>query len=149
MEQLIEAFGIDAKLITIQIINFAILVVALSYFLYGPLLRVLKERKEKIEQGLADADAAAQARVAADAEKAAVLASAHEEATAVAARAKAHAATIAEEEAAKAQAKAAEVIANAEKAALALKEKLQKESEAEIAKVAILAAEKILRERTN
>lgn len=39
MDQLIQAFGIDAKLITVQIINFGILLAALTYFLYKPVLK--------------------------------------------------------------------------------------------------------------
>jgi F-type H+-transporting ATPase subunit b len=149
MEQLIEAFGIDLKLIVIQVINFTVLVALLSYFLYGPILRILKERKEKIEQGLADAKAAADAKVTADAEKATVLASAHEEAAAVAARAKAHAEALTASELASAQAKGEQVIVAAGIAAQELKQKAHKESEAEIAKLAVLAAEKILRERAS
>jgi F0F1-type ATP synthase membrane subunit b/b' len=56
MEEIIHAFGIDQRLIIIQIVNFAILAGALGYFLYTPVLRLLREREEKIAQGLKDAE---------------------------------------------------------------------------------------------
>ena len=73
MEQLISAFGIDVKLITIQIINFVVLAGLLSYFLYKPVLKILDEREEKIKQGIADAEEAAVAKASAVSEKQALL----------------------------------------------------------------------------
>jgi F-type H+-transporting ATPase subunit b len=145
MEQLIEAFGIDVRLITIQIINFLILLGLLSYFLYKPVLKLLADREAKIAQGIQDAEAAAAAKHDAEAEKQRIVAAAHHDAEAVAARAKVHAdATTAAAVTAAAE-QAAGIIANAEAASVELKAKALKESEAEVAKVAILAAEKILR----
>ena len=45
-----------------QLINFGILLVVLRLFLYGPLLKVLDERKRRIQEGI---DAAASAASAA------------------------------------------------------------------------------------
>jgi F0F1-type ATP synthase membrane subunit b/b' len=50
MEAIVEAFGIDAHLIIVQIVNFAILMAALGYFLYTPILNLLRDREEKIAQ---------------------------------------------------------------------------------------------------
>lgn len=144
MDQLIEAFGIDVKLIVVQIINFIILVALLSYFLYKPLLKVLADREEKIAQGVKDAEAAAAAKAAADSEKQVIVSAAHKEAEAVAARAKTHADEKAATIAATADEKAAAIVAAAETKAAELKVQAHKESEAEIAKLAVLAAEKIL-----
>ena len=58
MEQLIHAFGIDARLILLQVINFGLLMAVLSYLLYKPVLKVLAERQEKIAQGVKDAEEA-------------------------------------------------------------------------------------------
>jgi F-type H+-transporting ATPase subunit b len=140
MEDIINAFGIDS-----QIINFAILLVALVYFLYNPILNLLREREEKIAAGIKDAEAAAKAKADADIEKKAILTEAHTEAGAVNARAKVSADTTANEILAKAQTSAAAVLADAAVKAEQLKAQAQHESEAEIAKTAILAAEKILK----
>jgi F-type H+-transporting ATPase subunit b len=145
MEQLIQAFGIDVRLIVIQIINFGILMALLSYFLYKPVLKLLREREERIVQGIKDAEAAAVAKNQAESDKQAVLAAAQSEAVAVAERAKAHADATSEETLTEARTKAAAMIADAEARGEDIKKQAQKESEAEIAKLAILAAEKVLR----
>lgn len=148
MEEIINAFGIDARLIIIQLVNFGILMVALGYFLYKPILRILKEREEKIAQGLKDAEAAAEAKSQAGLEKQAILSKAHLEAEEVNKRAKLAADSTASEIVGVAQEKASSVLKEAELQGVQLKAQAKAESEKEIAQVAILAAEKILREKS-
>lgn len=147
MEQLIHAFGIDLKLIIVQIINFVVLVGLLTYLLYKPILRILSEREEKISQGLQDAEAAKKAKENAEEERKEVLASAHIEAEAVAKRASDHAKEIGDNIVKYAEEKAASSIESAREKGEALKEQARRESEAEIAKLAVLATEKMLKER--
>lgn len=149
MEQLIEAFGIDVRLIIIQAVNFGLLMIVLTYFLYTPVLKLLRERQEKIAQSLKDAEAAKAARDDAEAEKRSIVAAANQEAVAMAERAAAHGKEKAAAIEADAAAKAAAIQAAAEAAAAELKAQTLKESEAEIAKLAILAAEKVLRDKTS
>jgi F-type H+-transporting ATPase subunit b len=144
MEAIIEAFGIDARLIIIQIVNFTILMVALGYFLYKPILKMLKEREDKIAQGMADAEAAAVAKSQAEEEKKEILTAAHASASEVALRAKSQAESTAAEIVTEAQGKAADVLKTAAEKAEQLRAQVQNEAESEIAKTAILAAEKIL-----
>lgn len=145
MEQLIQAFGIDIKLITVQIINFIILLGLLSYFLYKPVLKLLDEREQKITQGIKDAEAAAVAKQSADTEKQAIVSAAHQEATTIASHATEHARASADEIVATAHEKANEIAHKAQEEAAELKKQTIKASEAEVAKTAILAAEKVLR----
>mgnify|MGYP003454183322 CR=1 FL=1 len=147
MEQLIHAFGIDAKLIVIQIINFFVLMALLSYFLYKPVLKLLNDREEKIKQGILDAEDAQKANMSAQAEKQEVLAQAQKEAQDIDARAKAFGKEKEEELMLVAQKKADDVIKSAEQKSTLLKEQAIKESEAEIAKLAILATQKVLEEK--
>ena len=112
MEAIINAFGIDVHLIIVQIINFTILMVALGYFLYTPVLNLLREREEKITAGIRDAEAAAVAKASAEAEKAVVLTEAHHAAAEVNNRAKAAA-----------EVTGAEIVAAAEAVAQAAKAK--------------------------
>lgn len=148
MEQLLHAFGIDVKLIIIQIINFVVLASVLSYFLYKPVLNMLAEREEKIKQGIADAEQAAVAKASALDEKQAVLAKAQSEAQEIDTRAKAYGKEQEAEIVAQAHNKASEVIKDAEQKSALLKAHALKESEAEVAKLAILAAEKVLIEKS-
>lgn len=52
MSELISHFGIDWKLLLAQAVNFLILLAILKKFAYGPVLRMLKKRREVIEKGL-------------------------------------------------------------------------------------------------
>lgn len=148
MEQLIAAFGIDAKLIVIQIVNFGLLLAVLTYFLYKPVLKVLADREAKIKQGIEDAEHAATAKAEAEQEKQVVLTDAHKEAGNVVERATSSADEKAATIVSQAQGKAAELVEGAEKRSVELMQKAAKDSEAEVAKVAILAAEKILSQPT-
>lgn len=53
-----EALGIDLKLIIAQIVNFLILFIILSKFLYKPIVKMLDDRQKKIERGISDSEAA-------------------------------------------------------------------------------------------
>ncbi|MEZ4200109.1 MAG: F0F1 ATP synthase subunit B [Candidatus Paceibacterota bacterium] len=149
MEQLIHAFGIDAKLIVIQIINFGLLLAALSYLLYKPLLKVLQDREDTIAQGIKDAESAAKAKAKAADEKKEILTAAHKEAGEVALRAKESAEEQANQIVATANDKAGAIVTDAEKKAGDIQAQARADSEAEIAKLAVLAAEKVLREKTS
>ena len=149
MEQLIQAFGIDVKLITVQIVNFLILLGVLSYFLYKPVLNLLEKREEDIKQGIKDAEAAATAKAEAESEKQSVLSEAHKEAEAINERAKEHAGQKAVEITEAANEKSALIIKNAEAKGEEIKQSAHQESESEIAKLAVLAAEQVLREKNS
>ncbi len=149
MEDIINAFGIDARLIIIQIVNFAILMAVLGYFLYKPILKMLQDREDKIKQGIADAEQAAVALSQAEAGKKEILTAAHSAAEEVAQRAKGSAEEAAADIVRGAEDKATQVLKTAAEKAEQLRTQIQKEAEAEIAKTAILAAEKILREKTS
>ncbi len=149
MEEIIKAFGIDGRLIVIQIVNFTILMSILGYFLYTPILNLLKEREEKIAKGIKDAEDAAKAKADADVQKQAVLTAAHDEARDINGRAK----VAADEKAAgivgDAEEKANAIVKSAELRAVEVADGIKKEAEGEIAKTAILAVEKLLREKAS
>lgn len=147
MEALIDAFGIDGRLIVVQLVNFAILAALLWYFLYKPVLGIITSRRERIAAGLADAEAAQKARENAEKERTAVVTGAYKEAEATVTRAQAYARQEEQRIVAGAEAKAAQILATAQVKAQAAHSAALKESEADIARVAVLAAEKILRGR--
>jgi len=47
-----SSFGIDWKLFLAQVVNFLILVLVLRKFAYGPLIKLMRDRKTRIEEGL-------------------------------------------------------------------------------------------------
>ena len=147
MEEIVHAFGIDWRLIVIQMFNFAILLGALWYFLYTPVLNLLKEREAKIRKGVEDAKNAEIALNNAEKERAQVLRTAEHDAKDILQNAHAYAEERSEMSKQEAHIKAQTIIVDAEKRAKELALESKRDSEAEIVRVAILAAEKILTER--
>ena len=58
MKELIEALGIDWKLLLAQTFNFLVVLIILRVFVYDQTLKVLKERKKKIEEGIVKSEEA-------------------------------------------------------------------------------------------
>lgn len=54
--EILNEFGINPVLLAAQVVNFLILLWILNRFLYGPILRVLKSRKQTIEDSLKNAE---------------------------------------------------------------------------------------------
>ena len=52
--------GINWKLLVAQGVNFFALLLLLNYFLYKPLIKLMNDRRQRIENGLRDADLAKQ-----------------------------------------------------------------------------------------
>lgn len=55
MNVLLSKLGIDWKLLIAQIVNFAILIGALTYFVYRPLLDLLDRRSERVRKAMEEA----------------------------------------------------------------------------------------------
>lgn len=146
MSALFSTFGIDGKLLLIQAVNFGAALLVLWYFLYRPLLKVISERRENIARGVADAKAAADARAKTEHERAGILSSAEKEAEAVVAKAvneaKAERADIVK----KAQERSDALLADARASAKEARRRALAESEKDIARMATLAAENILKQ---
>ncbi|HEV8666877.1 MAG TPA: ATP synthase F0 subunit B [Candidatus Paceibacterota bacterium] len=143
MSQFFTAFGIDWRLLLINVINFGVLLAGLYYFLYEPLLGMLEARRAKVQKGVHDAEAAAAALSQIEGERAGMLSKAGAEADEVLARArkaadeKAHAIRMASEAAAAAS------IKEAEAQAAALKAEAIEQSKKEVAKLVVLGMEKL------
>ncbi len=146
MESLLDAFGIDWKLLAAQLVNFGVLFVALTWLLYKPVMKTLDERRMKIAQGVEDAERAAISAANADAEAAKVVQGAEQEADGIVGSARelanAEKARITKE----AEARAAQIASDAQVRAAETAARAMRESEREVARLAVLAAEKVLRE---
>ena len=60
MQELLEKLGIDWRLLLAQALNFLVILFVLKKTAYGPLMKLLRERRERVEQGIRDADRAAE-----------------------------------------------------------------------------------------
>lgn len=147
MDALFAAFGLDAKLLLAQGINFGILFVGLWLLLYKPVMKTLDERAQKIAQGVEDANRAAEKLAGADEEASKVVASAE----AKSAEALASAREAASQERARlvkeAEARAEAIAKDADARAKETAAKTLRESEKEIARLAVLAAAKVVSDK--
>ena len=78
----ISKLGINIPGLIAQLVNFLILLVVLKIFLWGPILKVLDERKRRIEEGLNRAEQAASDALATEEEAKKVIEQARAEARA-------------------------------------------------------------------
>lgn len=145
MGQLFEAFGIDLSLLIAQAINFGVLLVVLTYFLYRPVLRTLEERREKVAKGVMDAQKAEAMLASADGEAAKRVQGAEVEADTIVMSARDAATSEKARILKEAENRAAAIESDAQDRAREEAARLIRESEKEIARLAILAAEKAMR----
>lgn len=147
MTDLFAAFGINWKLFTMQAVNFGVLLLALWYFLYTPVLRMIDERKQKIEDGVKNAEAAQKKLADIESEKDSVIADARKNAGDIVAQAKQKAADDATMLRTDAEARAESIVKDAQARAKEEADKARRELQDDIAKSALLAAEKILKDK--
>lgn len=147
MGELFAAFGLNWKLLLTQAFNFGLLLVVLTYFLYKPVLKMIDERRETISKGVQDAEVAAKKLEAAKSEGAKIVGEASREGEGIVASARTRADEKAAEILKNAEAQAQNALSDAKARAEEAKRQALKESEKEITRAAMLAAEKILKER--
>ena len=144
MQQLFSAFGIEWNLLIAQAVNFSIVLVALWYFLYKPILAVIAKRQEMVAKSVADPKHMEELFARADDEAESLVTKADAEAEKIVAAARAAAmvekARLVKEGEAEANAIAKDAQARADESIV----KARRESERDIARLAILAAEKVL-----
>ncbi len=80
MQAILSTFGVDWHLLLINAVNFGLLMAALTYFLYTPVMKMLEERRERVGQGVRDAEAAGRAKQDIEHSRRGVLAEAGKEA---------------------------------------------------------------------
>ena len=56
MESLLSSFGLDGKILLWQMVNFGILFLILSRFLFRPVKKLMKEREERVRESLTQAE---------------------------------------------------------------------------------------------
>jgi F-type H+-transporting ATPase subunit b len=144
MGQLFTTFGIDWRLLLEQAINFTLLLGVLSYFLYRPVMNMIDERRDKIAEGVRTAEAASRRLEEAKVEGDEMVGNAAREAEALVAAARTRADERGTEIVKAAEVRAQAAIKDAAARAEEAKRQMVKESEREIARAAMLAAEKIL-----
>ena len=146
--EIFHVFGIHWKLLTAQMVNFAIALFVLYRYAYKPIFDIIAKRQGIIAKGLEDAATAAQEMEKVQSEKGAILASAREEGGKLSESLRKQAIEQEQGIIRAAQEKSAALFAEARQKAAAESEHLMRESEKEIARMAVLASEKILRNQS-
>ncbi|MCE9541078.1 F0F1 ATP synthase subunit B [Candidatus Kaiserbacteria bacterium] len=147
MDQLFAAFGVNWKLLLIQAVNFGLLLSLLSYFLYKPLLKIIDERRDKVAEGVRKSEEAGRQLDDAKQEGAEMVGRAAREAEQLVATARGRADEKGLEILKTAESRADALMKDAQARAEEAKRQAMLESQKDIARAAMLAAEKILKEK--
>jgi F-type H+-transporting ATPase subunit b len=119
VEQIARTFGVDWSHLISQIISFLIVCGLLYAFAYKRVLAMLEERRQRIAEGLANAEKIKAELARAEAQRQEILSQANTQATKFIEEARAAAARVQEQETQKAIAAAEQIIAKAREAAAA------------------------------
>jgi F-type H+-transporting ATPase subunit b len=149
MAELFENLEIKWQLLAAQAVNFFILLFILKKFLYKPMLRFLRERRESIEEGLKKSELAEKQFKEMRELQARELAKTRQEAQKIVDEAKKRAADAQGEMLAAGKAQAETLFAKAEKDITQLKNQRLAEAEKEIGKLALVGMEYLLKEQVS
>lgn len=146
MEQIVSVFGINWKLIVIQMVNFGLLLFVLHRYLYKPVLVMVDTRRAKIENAIKDSERMEVELGHAEAERSRIMRDATSKGDEIIDAAKKHAETEEHNLMKEAHRKAVHVLGEAERRTNREHEEMLQNAEREVARLAILSAEKILRQ---
>ena len=132
-----ERFGLDVPHVIAQVISFTIVTVLLYKFAYKPILSVLEERRQRIAQGLADAEKIKTELQQTEAARQQVLEKANVQANALIEEARTAAARVREQETQKAIAAAEQIISKAREAAAADQARMLTELKREVGRLVV------------
>lgn len=147
MEQIVNVFGIDWKVLTVQVVNFAVLLGLLWYFLYRPMLTLIEKRRTQIIEGVANAERAEVALKDAGTKKAEIVTKASREAEDIVAAAREAGKQKEANMVREAEAKAARIVTEATMRAEESQREALEKSKDDIARLVVLGVEKTLREQ--
>ncbi|MBR90479.1 MAG: ATP synthase F0 subunit B [Verrucomicrobiales bacterium] len=143
VEQIVKTFGVNWPLFVSQCIAFLIVALALKKFAYAPVLKVLEDRKQRIAEGIENADKIKAELEATQAEKDRILKEAGEKRNEIIEAAKTSAVKLEKEEAEKALKKAEDIIAKAQEATEASRQEMMNELKAEIGRLVVETTMKV------
>jgi len=144
MGELVTKLGIDWRLLIAQMVNFGILVAVLTWAVYKPLLKVMAERRGKIERGLNDAAAAQQKLHEFEGWKHEQIAEFKKQADAIIAEAVRLADVTKKEATTRAAEQATAIVQQAKVAIAAEKEQMMRELQRELSGLVVAAAAKVI-----
>ncbi len=144
MAQVLSVFGIDWRLLLINAANFGLVLLALWYFLYAPVMRMLEVRRQKVSEGVRDAESAKRRLAEIEEARMSTLAAAGMAADELVSAARAAGAQKERELMQKGEAAAATLVREAQAQAAEFQRRSIEESKQEVAKLIVLGMEKAM-----
>jgi len=138
-----ETFGLDTKHFVAQLISFVIVALLLKRFAYGPILRVLEERRARIKESLANAEKIKAELAAAEAARQEILAKAATQANQIVEDARKAAERLLHEELQKASAVSEQIVTKAKAAAVLEHTRLQAELRRDVGRLVVKTAQQV------
>jgi F-type H+-transporting ATPase subunit b len=137
VKEIANTFGVDWSHLIAQIISFSIVCGLLYVFAYKRVLAMLEERRQRIAEGLANAEKIKSELARAEAQRLEILTQANTQATKLIEEARAAAAKVQEQETQKAIAAAEQIIAKAREAAAADHARMLTELKREVGRLVV------------
>ena len=137
VREIANTFGVDWPHLIAQFISFGIVCVLLYFFAYKRVLAMLEERRQRIAEGLANAEKIKAELARAEAQRLEVLSQANTQATKLIEEARAAAARVQEQETQKAIAAAEQIITKAREAAAADHARMLAELKREVGRLVV------------
>ena len=141
--EIAQQFGVTWQLLISQIILFAIVAMAMKKFAYGPILKVLAERRQKIAEGLANAEQIKKELANAQAKAQELLNQASAQGNKLIEEARQSAARVLEQESQKAAAAANDIITKARQASEAELARMKAELRKEVGRLVVATSAKV------
>ncbi len=138
-----ETFGFDWKIFFSQVISFVIVALVLRRFAYKPILAVLEERRQRIAEGLLNADKIKQQLAEAEQRHAEILAKANAQAQKMIDEARDSAANVAERKQQEAVAAAEQIMVKAREASAIEHERTMTELKRELGRLVVDTTAKV------
>jgi F-type H+-transporting ATPase subunit b len=141
--QIAHQFGVTWQLFISQVILFLIVALALKKFAYGPILKVLEERRQKIAEGLANADKIKKELASAQAKAQELINQANVQGSRLIEEARESAAKVLEQETQKAVAAAQDIVTKAKQASEAELVRMKAELRREVGRLVAATTAKV------
>jgi F-type H+-transporting ATPase subunit b len=138
-----ETFGFDTKIFLSQVVSFVIVALVLRQFAYKPILAVLEERRQRIAEGLLNAEKIKQQLAEAEQRHAEILAKANAQAQKMIDEARESAANVAERKQQEAVAAAEQIMAKAREASAIEHERTMTELKRELGRLVVNTTAKV------
>ena len=145
MLEVLGRIGFDWQVALANLVNFIIIFFVLKKFAFGPIMKVIRERQEKIDEGLENARLAETDRIMAEELKKRELSEAKRQANVIVGEAQEKSNSILLGVKSEAESARAVIIADGERIAGEKKASAQREAEKEVAMLVVSGIEKVLR----